>query len=635
MSKSISKAYEILRSYNGTNNQIRYYKSQYEKGKLILEDFGVEYILRNHDYEPFEVNKTVRISSDFGMTMHDKYELNFVPEKIRISRVIGEMGKSYHCYVKYRQSVDYQLMYVQKRCILDKLVDIDWKNTEVDFDRFDKMTEKLGRKLKEHQKEGVKFLLANKKCILADDMGCGKTITATISALAGKYKKILVITTASLKTTWKKDVLLYEDASNIEIVSGSEWKVGNRFTITNYDIIQNFYKVAEEPVYEIEDVYDQEGNVVETLRVPVMVKSKSTGKMVQKMQKSRKKADILKALDESPLFQAGFDCVIIDEAQKLSNNTSIRYKTISDMLRRMAPKAVYLLTGTPLTNRPINLYHILKLIDADVTDDYRYYVRRYCGGREMHLRDGRTIMKMGDATNLDELREKIKDVYIRRLASDTGEMVEKHVSRRYYDLNGSQRAEYDRLWDEYQAAQADAGKEDTEEYRQLVEGMLVRQYLAKEMTANTISLVDDLIEDGEKVVIITTFQDEMDILKDYYGDRCVVYNGKMTAKQKDKAQEKFNNDKKTQVLIGQIVAVGVGLNLQASRYVVFNSYSWVAAENRQSESRVHRLTQTRDVECIYQLFTDSVSQDMFEKVLFKEYLMDEVIKSENEKKKKD
>lgn len=632
MGNSVSRAYEILRSYDGQNNQIRYYKSLYDKGKLILEDFGVEYILRNHDYEPIEVNKTVGISSDFGEKLREKHGLDFTPEKIKISRVIGEMGKSYHCYVKYRQSVDYQLMYVQKRCILDRLVDTDWKSMEVDFDRFDRMTESLGRKLKEHQKEGAKFMLANKKCILADEMGTGKTITATISALAGGFKKILVITTASLKTTWKKDVLLYEDEQNVEIVSGSDWKVGNRFTITNYDIIQNFYKVPEEPVYEIEEIRDHEGNLVETLRVPVMVKSKSTGKMVQKMQKSRKKADIMKALDESPLFQSGFDCVIIDEAQKLSNNTSIRYKTISDMLRRMAPKAVFLLTGTPLTNRPINLYHILKLIDADVTEDYRYYVRRYCGGKEMHLKDGRTIMKMGDATNLDELREKIKDVYIRRLASETGEMVEKRISRRYYDLNASQRAEYDRLWDEYQEAQADAGREDTEEYRQLVEGMLVRQYLAKEMTANTISLVDDLVEDGEKVVVITTFQDEMDILKEYYGNKCVTYNGSMTAKQKDKAQDAFNNDSKIKVFIGQIIACGVGLSLPSSHIVVFNSYSWVAADNRQSESRVHRLTQTKDVECIYQLFTDSVSQDMFDKVLFKEYLMDTVIKSETEKK---
>ena len=161
---------------------------------------------------------------------------------------------------------------------------------------------------------------------------------------------------------------------------------------------------------------------------------------------------------------------------------------------------------------------------------------------------------------------------------------------------------------------------------------LSKECWSKEMTANTISLADSFIEDGEKVVIITCFQEEMDILKDYYGKSCVCYNGTMTAKQKDKAQDAFMTNPKVKVFIGNVIAAGVGLSIPIARILIFNSYDWVAANNKQCEDRIYRLTQTRDVECIYQLFTDSVSQDMFEKVLFKEYLMDTVIKSENEKK---
>ena len=384
-------------------------------------------------------------------------------------------------------------------------------------------------------------------------------------------------------------------------------------------------------MFDIEEIYDQDGKVVETLKVPVMVKDKSTGNLVQKMQKSRKKADIQKALNESPLFWENYDCVIIDEAQKLSNNGSIRYRTIYDFLRKANPKAIFLLTGTPLTNRPNNLYNILKLIDADITRDYNYFLKRYCGGVEMKLRDGRTIIKSGDATNLDELRERIKDIYIRRLASETGEMVEKSVLRKYYDLNDKQKVEYDRLWREYQDAQENIGKYDTEQYRQLVEGMLVRQYLAKEMTKHTIELAEDYIESGEKVVIITCFQEEMDILQKHFGKKCVIYNGKMLPKQKDKAQDEFQNNPKIKVFIGQVIACGVGLSLPVARTLIFNSYDWVAANNKQAEDRIYRLTQTRDVECIYQLFTDSISQDMFDKVIYKELIANQTIKSEKEK----
>ena len=625
----ISKAYEILKTYDGDNNQIRYYKSLYDNNRLILEDFGVQYILNNYDYEPIEVNKNVKIAPELGETIKEKFMLDFIPTKIHITKIIGEMGGSYHGYVKSRNGS--QLLYLKKRYILDKLVDIDYNTLDIDFDTYDNMPSANGRKLKEHQKTAVKFLVANKKCILADSMGLGKTVSSIIASLAGGYKKTLVITTASLKSGWKKDLLYYVPEDDIEIVSGSKWTPGKKYTLINYDIIDNFYEVPMEPVFNIENVYDAKGNIVDTFKVPVMVKDKNTGKLVQKMQKSMKKADIQKALGESPLFWENYDCVIIDEAQKLSNNTSIRYKTIYDFLRKSNPKAIFLLTGTPLTNRPINLYHILKLIDADITRDYNYFVKRYCGGEEIHLKDGRTIIKSGDATNLDELRERIKDIYIRRLASETGEMVGKTVLRKYYDLDDKQKAEYDRLWNEYQEAQENSGKYDSEQYRQLVEGMLVRQYLAKEMVNHTIELAEDYIQNDEKVVIITCFQEEMDLFKKHFGNKCVVYNGKMLPKQKDKAQDEFMNNPKVKVFVGQVIACGVGLSIPVARTLIFNSYDWVAANNAQCEDRIYRLTQTRDVECIYQLFTDSISQDMFDKVIYKQLISNQIIKSEKQK----
>lgn len=634
----IAKAYDILKEYNGTNRQILYYKHKLEEGHLILEEFDTKYILKNHDYKPIELStdgkpgKIVSISNDLGLELQEKYGLEFVPSKLKVYEVIGEMGASYHCYAQYRQSVPKQLMYLKKRCVLTQLVTVDYNSLDIDFDVYDNMPSNQGRKLKEHQKSGAKFLVANKKCILADSMGTGKTITSIVATLAGGYKNILVITTASLKTSWKKDMLFYVPEDEINIVSGSKWTPGKKFTVINYDIIDNFYEIPLEPEFETQVIKDKDGNVVDTFQVPVMVRDKKTGEMVQKMKKSTKKADILESLGNSPLFLEDYDCVIIDEAQKLSNSTSNRYKCIYDFLRKSDPKAIFLLTGTPLTNSPMNLYQILRLIDAEVTWDYRYYVERYCSGREMKLRDGRKIMKPGKASNLNELREKIKNIYIRRLASETGEMVGKTITRRYYDLTEAQKSKYEALWREYTEAQADSGLEQTsDDYRQLVEGMLVRQYLAKEMTKNTISLADDIIAYGDKVVIITCFQEEMDIFKKHYGKKCVVYNGKMLPNQKDKAQREFMENPDVKVFIGQIIACGVGLSIPIANKLIFNSYDWVAANNKQAEDRIYRLTQTRDVECIYQLFTDSVSQDMFDKVIYKELITNQTIKSEKEK----
>lgn len=186
---------------------------------------------------------------------------------------------------------------------------------------------------------------------------------------------------------------------------------------------------------------------------------------------------------------------------------------LSDFLKRSNPNYVFLLTGTPLTNKPINLYHILKLIDAPICRDYRYYVNRYCDARTFRLKSGKEITTTNGATNLEELREKIKHLYIRRLLTEMTDMVDKHIITKYYDLSDKQTNEYRRLWQEYTEAQAEQGNYESEQYRQLVEGMLVRQYLAKEMVSNTIELVDQLLEEDGKVIIACTFTDEIEAFK--------------------------------------------------------------------------------------------------------------------------
>lgn len=623
---AVDKAYEIIKGYNGYSNYMKYLQYKVNSCHYILNDFDIEYIINNKDFVPYELNKTVKISVDFGRKLNEKFLIGFTPEKIRISSVIGEMGNSFHCYIQYRQSVPPVLTYVNKNNILTPLETVDYNTVEVDFDKYDKSS-KDGRKLKILQKEGIKFLLANRKCILADSMGCGKTIQSIIAAMASNSKKILIITTASLKTNWKRELTIYNDEKDIQILQGSKDEIcDKKYVIANYDILINYYEVPTETVYETEYVYNENGKR-EVIRKPVMVKSKD-GQLIEKQKKSTRKDVIEECLKNSPLFLNKFDCVIIDEAQKLSNNSSNRYKVIDDFLKRAKPNYVFLLTGTPLTNKPINLYYILKLIDAPITRDYRYFIKRYCDAKTFRLKTGKEITTINGASNLEELREKIKHLYIRRLLTEMTDMVDKNIITKTYDLTESQRVEYERLWQEYLDAQTEQGNEDSEQYRQLVEGILVRQYLAKQMVDNTIKLVDNMLEEGGKVIIVCTFSEEIAMFKDYYKKKCVVYDGKMTAKAKDKAEQAFNNDKNVRVFIGQILAAGVGLNLVVANKMVFNSYSWVAADNAQIEDRIYRLTQKNDVTCVYQLFNDSMSKHMYDTVIGKKNMMDTIIKSE-------
>ena len=621
---NIDKAYDILKGYKGENNRILYLQKMYSLGKCILGDFDVEYILNNYDFQPYMVGKTVKITRDLGLRLQEKYELEFLPEKIKISTVIGEMGNCLHCYVQYRQSVPSKLMYISKNAILNDLEDVDWKSFEADFSEVDKR-----RPLREHQKDGVKFLLANKKCILADSMGTGKTSTAIGAAILGNFKKVLIITTASLKTTWRKEIEIFEDKENIQVINGSEWKSGYKFTIVNYDIVQRFYEVAEEVAYEYKELTNADGTVTR-VKVPITVRNKSTGKLEYKMKKSRKKDDIKEALKKSPLFLEEFDCVIIDEAHKLSNPKAKRYQVIEDFLKKSKIPYVFLITGTPITKDTVRFYYVLKLLDANITKDYRHYMYRYCGAKKRTFR-GKELLLPTEATHLDELKEKVKNLYIRRELKDMADMVKKTISTRYYDLSPKQMGEYDKLWGDYLQAQQENGENTNEDYKQLIEGLLVRQYLANQMVENTIKLIDEKLEDDEKVVVMCTFTDELQKFKDYYGAKCVTYDGHMTAKAKDKAFDKFQNDKKVKVFVGNIVAASVGLSLTAAHTLIFNSYSWIFADNNQAEDRIYRLTSTDDVEIIYQLFTDSISEHMYRTVMEKQRILNETIKKESEK----
>lgn len=984
----VEKAYKILRGYSGTNNQISTWKYLDSVGKMVLEEFNIQYILSNHDYEEKEINKVVAITKDCGKAFQEKYYLTFTPERILLHRIIGEMGGSYHAYVQFTQKGEKKLCYIKKHDIITPLELKNYHETEVDFEKFNKITEKIGRKVLPHQEDAVKFLVTNKKSILADSMGLGKaqpvstliptpngfreigslkvgdsvfgsdgkphnvigvfpqgrkrtykvrfsdttetrccedhlwivkdwyndktewevkslgdmyengwvykqnvtvtkpcyeipipkpleydevehyidpyiiglyiadkckeplidplslpmpypihaykkeidsllkdnytvnkrkwlnyiyryrvldenksngennkfgqeiirlgldvepknrtipdeymkgtskqrwsilqgimdgdgiygiyglffrykttnqdlaeklvdlirslggtvrmrrkrrpdkkprilyslefnlamnpfrigpqakryndrpekymyyhkfitdirkdfieecvcikvdsedesyltenyivthnTTSSIVSALAGDYKNVLVITKANLKSQWKKEISLYVDENDIEIVNGSKWTPGKKFTVINYDIIHNFYEVPKEIEYQTEPdgkggrqfVLDDKGN-----RVPVWVYDKKKDIYEPKMVKSRKKDVINEALDNSPLYTDEYDCVIIDECHLLSNRKSKRYEHISDFLNRSHPKAIYLLTGTPVTKNTEKFANLLKLIKHPVVGNYEYYMKRYCGAQEHNFRGVKRLIPEG-STNLDELKDKIKDSYLRRVFEDLPNMPEKTVISKEFDLNAAQTVTYNRLWNEYLESQYEKNPlANTSDYQQLIEGALVRRYLAMEMVENTIELVDAEIEDGHKVVIMCNFIDELNAFRDYYKEKCVVYDGSNTTTDKKKlaSVDAFCNDPNVMVFVGNIASASVGLNLDISNTLIFNSYSWVAADNLQAEERIHRVTQKKNCKVIYMLWTDSISKDMYDKVMRKKEVANSIIITETEK----
>ena len=664
--KAKNEAIIKLKEYTGINPYILKLKRDVIiKNKTeLLSEIAIEYILTNFKFNPIPINKTVKIADWFGEKLKKEYEIEFLPEKLRIFTLIGETKTTFHVLIKYRQNMEPMEMFISKKAIIENFLIEDYHNVQVDFNRYDLLSSSKdpNRKLREHQKEAVQFLLSRKKCVLADDPGFGKSTELAVAAIEGNFDSILIISPASIKTTWKKELLWYVPERDITIIESpltmtkpelekylgykegrsgltvkelqneakdkGKWE-DNRFVIVNFDILEEFYKI------------------------PV----------------TRSKENIQKALEESPMLQYILNkksLIIIDEAHRLSNDTSIRYKIINDLIKRGNPDSVYLATGTPITNNPQNFYCLLKLINDPITDDWQYYMDRYCGAmkipakgekerwtnyflqkvnksswydltskekddlKEYINKNARKITIMKDATNIEELRDRVSHIYLRRVKSDLTGMVEKRIHELYYNLNPQQEYEYSKLWEEYEQAQLEA--DPTKELnRDLIEGAVYRRYLSNEMVPYTIKLTNEFIENNEKVVIGCCYDEELYRLKEYYGDKCVVYNGKMGPKEKDKAQEQFMTNPEVKILVGNLQSAGVGLTLTAAKRLIFNDFSYVKGDNDQFMDRIHRINQTQDVDIYFQIFRNTQYQKMWDIVMRKGYVIDQIIKKEDEK----
>ena len=645
----INDAYNLLKNYNGNNSYIiRLKNSVFVYKTKTMNDFEAEYVLYNHDKEPKLINKIVRIPDWYGKKRQEEWKTEFVPDRFKITWYMGETNQFYHFYCIYRRSQEKAVeVFAPKRAILTDFLSVDWSLKEINFKPYNEL---LGFNLYPHQEEAVKFLTSKKKAILAHDMGFGKTIAAIVAALEGKYGHILIVAPSSVKETWKRELSHFVNDEDVTIVQGSKWNDA-KFTIINYDILDNFYTIPEQTINTRELNVDDEGNVIREYKAKKIV--------------SRNKKIIDEAMSKSQLFQSNYDLLIIDEAHRLSNNTSNRFKIIQDLIKRANPNGIFELTGTMVTNSSKNLYNLLKLIDAPITKDWQYFMERYCGAKffykknekkaytTMFLKEKKKnswydltseekmkldeilekrckkVCILGEDTNMEELQEIIKPYYLRRVKDDLENMVSKTIKYLHYEMNDEEQKSYNELWDKYLELQED--KEKTEKNKKLIEVSLMRQWLANKMIPKTISLVRKCIEKNHKVIIFCAYDNEINKFKEEFKDCCVYHNGKINEKKKSNAVDKFQNDDNVKVFIGNIFSAGVGLTLIAGDVVVFNNFSFVPSDNQQCEDRIHRIGQTKPCTIYYQSFNGTYFDKMLEIVHSKQEVIDKIIVSENEK----
>jgi len=574
-----------LAEYEGKNEYIISLKEKLEKeGSFFISPSVAEYIENNFDRDPLEINRVITINEFFGKQLQEKFDLNHLPEKVLVEWVLGETEKSYHVKGKVFKNQKYSPMfYVPKTQISENLYDIEM-DVDIDFDKYQEM-DKRGWRVFPHQEKGIKFLLTKNNRILGDDMGLGKTLMSTIASIESGAEKILIVCPANAKINWFREVNAYIPEEDITIIKSGHW-APKKYTIINYDILKNFHTIVDG-------------------------------------RKTYKDYEIIRHLDDE-----GFDLIILDEAHMVKNPSSNRAKIINQISKNI--KRRWLLTGTPLANRPMDFFNLLKICDSPVTASWKQYAFRYCDGKKFKkkLKNGsyRDIWLTDGASNLEELHDRTKNLILRRKKDDHLDLPPKIVAPYYIEIDDM--GEYNRVFEEYLEWAKSEGKR-LGAGRHMVELIVLRKYLALEKTKQSIALAEQAIENGKKVIIFTNFTHSFDTLMKHFGKLAVGHNGKMNGTQKQNSVDQFQNNPKIKVFVGNLISAGTAITLTEAEVVIMNDLDFVPANHAQAEDRAHRIGSESTTNVYYPIVVGTIDEMMFKILEKKRKIIDTVIGDEH------
>jgi len=542
-----SKAMTLLETYEGGNNYLLELKRKSQLNRKFYPTRSQsEYIINNHDKQPKVAKKWVVLDAYFAQKLADDKLYTQIPEKVWVEKLLTEKEKAFHIWGKVFENEELHDFWLPKAAVIK---DNTVKDVVIDYEKYSH------RPPLSHQKEAIQKLVENKKFILSDDMGLGKTTSAIIASLESGSKKVLIICPATLKINWKREIENYSDKS-VYIAEGKNFSTDFDFVIINYDIIKNFHDPKKK--------------------------------------------------DDSQVLLANFDLVIIDEAHYIKNAQAQRTKLINDIVKNV--DRLWLLTGTPMTSRPIDYFNLLSLVDSPVAKNWLAYVIRYCEGYQFKAGPRKVWNVMG-ASNLEELRDRTEGLTLRRLKENVLDLPDKIITPIYLKLKSKQYEEVMGEYYDWYDKNPDESKSLTVQFSKLTK---VRQIIADEKITRTIEIAENIIEQDKKVIIFCNFTDSLEKITNHFGKIAVKLNGSMSKTEKQYSVDQFQENNKIKVFVGNIKASSVGITLTSAEAVIFNDISFLPSDMAQAEDRAYRYGQKSNVLVYYPIFQNTIEDIIYD-----------------------
>ncbi len=425
----------------------------------------------------------------------------------------------------------------------------------------------------EYQRAGVEYALMAKNTLFADPPGVGKTIQTIGFMNVKRLSRVLVICPTSVVHNWEKEIKKWSiDPLTVHVFNPRHAYLEGKPNV----LIMSYYYV---------------GYI----------------------------ANVQYALRNGP-----YEHLIIDECHFLKNPKAKRTKHVLAVngLRGHAEN-IHAISGTPIVNRPIEIYPVVKSLCPEAISNMSYfeYGVQYCGGFE-----SKWGWDFNGSSNLHILGMKLRSNFmIRREKKDVlKELPEKFPPNLVYI-------------DESDDAKTLVKKMNTYDEDLIIRGTVspefteisaLRKELGIEKVKKSVEYIVTALESGhEKIVVLAHHVEVISRLKqalEMQNYKSVLMTGATSAKERDENVELFQTDKSIRVFIASVTAA-IGVTLHAASYNIFVEFSWVPGQNQQAIDRTHRIGQTRGVMTDFLVYENSLDERILKKNLEKEKNIKEVM----------
>jgi SNF2 family DNA or RNA helicase len=349
--------------------------------------------------------------------------------------------------------------------------------------------------------------------------------------------------------------------------------------------------------------------------------------------------------DKGRLFAAKFlrshkSMIAIDESTTIKNPKAKRTKNILSLSALAKYKRI--MTGSPVTKNPLDLYSQCEFLNPRLLDFASYYSfrNRYAEMKTMHV-SGRSIQVVHKFRHLDELSDTLKPFSYRVLKQDCLDLPDKVYIKRNISLSKEQRQVYDQMKKE---AVAVLNGKQVSSVTVLSQLMRLHQITCGHFTANDGStqeiknnriqeLLDVLEEIEGKAIIWAHYQHDVKNIKKHiqkeYGPGSVVdYYGLTPQDQRQKNIKKFQANNGVRFLIGTPATGGYGITLTEANTVIYYSNGYDLEKRMQSEDRAHRIGQKKTVTYVDLIADDTVDEKIVKALRRKINIASEVMGEE-------